>query len=158
LQLHAVHCPHDPDLRVDETSYGSLFTDALSYKTFVRSGESCRLYARFAVSTPQPAVAPTATRENVLSVLDVPMDPPLASPAPTNNFAVLNLGSQINISVSVKDASNNNLADHTLTFQSVTLTDGNHTGNRLNAAVTSDASGTANAHILPGTYQIVVAK
>ena len=68
------------------------------------------------------------------------------------------LGSQINIALSLKDASNNNLASHQVALTSITLTDGNHSNNTLNAFVETDASGTANAHILPGSYQIVVTK
>lgn len=150
---HVVHCDPTLDVRLNQASYGSAFTDATAYALPVRSGVSCAVYGSFAIPLTSPADA------TAIGLLNQPKAPALETiaAATTRNFTVPALTTPVAVDITVS-GTGGPLANAAVQFESTTLVAAAATDAKVTAFGATNASGVVSAKVQPGTYTILVTR
>jgi hypothetical protein len=150
----------DPPLIYNDGATGNIFSDAASYRTFIRKGMECSLYAVLAIQLGAGG-APTNQGENTYGFLELPAknrERMVASADFTKDYAVTKAPANIQISGTITDADGATLGGAGIDFHGTSLQGAGYDTYGLTLTVVADAQGHFKANLLPGTYDIGIQK
>ena len=143
-----------------EGSTSSFFSASTSHAFYARKGLACVTYANYAIATGAPGATPTRAGENTYAFMQDPTpkspDAVTLSTDLTRNINVPNLGAQVTVTGTVKDARGQAIPNANLAFVSRTLSTAAVADKTLVGGLDVNSSGTYTAHALPGTYDMTI--
>ncbi len=162
LVTSEVHCDSTdygtfpaPPLLLPEVAVGYVWSDVLTFTSYLRKGVTCIPYPNFTVSV-GPGGIPKDTHENVIGFLQAPLD--VSSNATTiggtfsASYEAPPMGPQVAMEVSVVDAHGNAVGAASLHVVSTGLI--NLHDIAYSADVTANTGGYLTLNALPGTYSV----
>jgi hypothetical protein len=145
----------NPILQLPETSVSSFLSAATSHALYARKGTTCVTSANYAIAV-GPGGLPGRAGENTYAYMQ---DPTPKSPNAVTltgdlvrNINVPDLGTQIAVRGTVKDARGNGISGANLSFTAFTLTTSTLTEKTYVGGVDATSTGSYVLHALPGTY------
>jgi hypothetical protein len=151
----------DPIFFYPEGSTSSFFSASTSHAFYVRKGLTCVSYANYAIATGAKGATPTIAGENTYAYME---DPTPKSPDAvtltadiTRNITVPNLGAQVTVTGTVKDARGAAIPNAHLNFNSRSLVTATVADKTFVGNLDVSSAGTYTLHALPGTYAMWIA-
>ena len=146
----------DSILSYPEGSTSDFYTDSPSLAFYPRKGLTCVLYANYVIATGSKGATPTLAGENTYAYM---MDPTAKSPNAitltadiTRNVVVPDLGPQVTVTGTVKDARGAAIPSARLNFNSRSLVTAAVADKTFVGSLDVSSGGTYTLHALPGTY------
>jgi hypothetical protein len=144
-----------------EGSTSDFFTDSPSLAFYPRKGLTCVPYANYAIATGAKGATPTVAGENTYAFME---DPTVKSPNAitltadiTRNVVVPDLGPQVTVTGTVKDARGAAIPNARLNFNSRSLVTATVADKTFVGNLDVSSGGAYTLHALPGTYAMWVA-
>jgi hypothetical protein len=144
-----------------EGSTSDFYSDSPSLAFYPRKGLTCVLYANYAIATGPKGATPTLAGENTYAFMD---DPTGKSPDAitltadiTRNVVVPDLGPQVTVTGTVKDARGAAIANARLNFNSRSLVTATVADKTFVGNLDVSSGGAYTLHALPGTYAMWIA-
>ena len=151
----------DPIFFYPEGSSSNFFSASTSHAFYVRKGLTCVTYANYAIATGTKGATPTIAGENTYAFME---DPTPKSPDAitltadlTRDITVPDLGAQVTVTGTVKDARGTAIPNAQLSFNSRSLVTAAVATKTFVGSLDVSGSGTYTAHALPGTYAMKIA-
>jgi hypothetical protein len=144
-----------------EGSTSDFFTDSPSLAFYPRKGLTCVPYANYAIATGSKGATPTIAGENTYAFME---DPTVKSPNAitltadiTRNVVVPDLGPQVTVTGTVKDARGAAIPNARLNFNSRSLVTATVADKTFVGNLDVSSGGAYTLHALPGTYAMWIA-
>ena len=151
----------DPIFMYPEGSVSTYFSASTAHAFYARKGLTCVLSADYAIATGTSGATPTRAGENTFAYM---MDPTPRSPDGitltediTRNVIVPNLGPQVTVTGTVKDARGAAIPNANLSFNSRSLTTVSVADKTFVGSLDVSSSGSYTLHALPGLYTMSIA-
>ena len=151
----------DPIFMYMEGSTSSFFSASTSHAFYARKGLTCVTYANYAIATGTKGAMPTRAGENTYAFMQ---DPTPKSPDGitltadiTRNITVPDLGAQVTVTGTVKDARGIAIPSANLSFNSRSLTTAAVMDKTFVGSLDVGSAGTYTLHALPGIYAMSIA-
>ena len=151
----------DPIFFYPEGSTSNFFSASTSHAFYVRKGVTCVTFANYAIATGAKGATPTVAGENTYAFME---DPTPKSPNAvtlttdiTRNITVPDLGAQVTVTGTVKDARGAAIANAHLNFNSRSLTTAAVADKTFVGNLDVGSAGAYTLHALPGTYAMWIA-
>ena len=152
----------DPIFFYPEGSTSNFFSASTSHAFYLRQGLTCVTYANYAIAIGAKGATPTIAGENTYAYME---DPTPKSPDAvtltadiTRNITVPDLGVQVTVTGTVKDARGAAIPNARLNFNSRSLTTAAVADKTFVGDLDVSSGGTYTLHALPGTYAMNIAR
>ena len=151
----------DPIFFYPEGTTSTFFSSASSHSFYARKGITCVTYANYAIATGTKGATPSISGENTYAYMQDPTDKSPQAVTLTvdiiRNITVPDLGSQVAVIGTVKDARGAAIPYARLNFNSRSLSTATVVDKTFVGSLDVSSAGTYTAHALPGTYAMWIA-
>jgi len=151
----------DPIFFYPEGSTSSFFSASTSHAFYVRKGITCVTYANYAIAMGAKGATPTLAGENTYAYMDDPIpkspDAVTLTADITRNITVPDLGAQVTVTGTVKDARGAVIPNARLNFNSRSLVTATVADKTFVGNLDVSSAGAYTLHALPGTYAMWIA-
>jgi hypothetical protein len=151
----------DPIFFYPEGSTSNFFSASTRHAFYVRTGITCVSYANYAIAMGAKGATPTLAGENTYAFMD---DPTPKSPDAitvttdiVRNITVPDLGAQVTVTGTVKDARGAAIPNARLNFNSRSLVTATVADKTFVGNLDVSSAGSYTLHALPGTYAMWIA-
>jgi hypothetical protein len=151
----------DPIFFYPEGSTSNFFSASRSHAFYVRTGLTCVTYANYAIAMGAKGATPTLAGENTYAYMEDPTpktpDAVTLTADITRNITVPDLGAQVAVTGTVKDARGVAIPNARLNFNSRSLVTAAVADKTFVGNLDVNSAGTYTLHALPGTYAMWIA-